>query len=92
MTYKHVVLTVSGAIGTLTLNRPEKLNAFIDTMREEIAQGLEELGKNPNLQTILPRTNIKTDSQVHERLCSHLNGIVTPRPRNPPKSSGSSNP
>lgn len=53
MTDKHVVLTTSGPIGTLTLNRPEKLNAFIDTMREEIAQGLEELGNNTDVRVVV---------------------------------------
>ncbi len=53
MTDKHVVLTASGAIGTLTLSRPEKLNAFIDTMREEIAQGLDQLGNNPDVRVVV---------------------------------------
>ena len=53
MTDKHIVLTTAGPIGTPTLNRPEKLNAFIDTMREEIAQGLEELGNNPNVRVVV---------------------------------------
>ena len=43
MGYEHVIVERQGAIGRLTLNRPEKLNAFAGRMRDEIFEGLEEL-------------------------------------------------
>ena len=38
-----VVLSVTGPIATLTLNRPEKLNAFADNMREQLIAALDEV-------------------------------------------------
>jgi len=43
MAYEHVIVERTGAIGRLTLNRPEKLNAFAGRMRDEIFEGLAEL-------------------------------------------------
>jgi 2-(1,2-epoxy-1,2-dihydrophenyl)acetyl-CoA isomerase len=43
VTYEHVIVERSGAVGRLTLNRPEKLNAFAGRMRDEIFEGLAEL-------------------------------------------------
>ena len=43
----------AGRIGTLTLNRPEKLNAFFGTMREEIADGLESLADDESIRVIV---------------------------------------
>lgn len=43
MAYEHILVERTGAIGRLTLNRPDKLNAFAGRMRDEIFEGLEEL-------------------------------------------------
>jgi enoyl-CoA hydratase/carnithine racemase len=42
-----------GPIGTLTLNRPEKLNAFFGTMRDEIADGLASLGADETVRAVI---------------------------------------
>jgi 2-(1,2-epoxy-1,2-dihydrophenyl)acetyl-CoA isomerase len=44
---------VDGAIGTLTLNRPERLNAFFGTMREEIVGALEELARRDDVRVVI---------------------------------------
>ena len=41
--YEHLIVETTGAIGRLTLNRPDKLNAFAGRMRDEIFEGLSEL-------------------------------------------------
>ena len=53
MSYENILLARDGGIGTLTLNRPEKLNAFAGTMRQEIADGLVELERDSAVRVIV---------------------------------------
>jgi enoyl-CoA hydratase/carnithine racemase len=53
MSYEHVLLAREDGIGTLTLNRPEKLNAFAGRMRDEIAEALEELDQDEAVRVIV---------------------------------------
>src|SRR5437588_13821 len=38
----YIEITTKDYVRTITLNRPEKLNAFADTMREELLDALRE--------------------------------------------------
>jgi 2-(1,2-epoxy-1,2-dihydrophenyl)acetyl-CoA isomerase len=49
----HVLVDVADGIGTVTLNRPDKLNAFFGTMRDEIAEALEGLGGRPDVRVVV---------------------------------------
>lgn len=40
MAFENIRFEKSGAVARITLNRPEKLNAFVSTMREEIYEAL----------------------------------------------------
>ena len=51
--YQNVLLTRAGSVGTLTLNRPEKLNAFAGEMRREVADALDELEADPGVRVIV---------------------------------------
>ncbi|HUO52428.1 MAG TPA: enoyl-CoA hydratase-related protein [Gemmatimonadaceae bacterium] len=53
MTYESILLTRDGGVGTLTLNRPDKLNAFAGTMRQEIADALNELERDAAVRVIV---------------------------------------
>lgn len=53
MSYEHILLSRSEGIGTLTLNRPDKLNAFAGTMRQELADALLELEKDPSVRVVV---------------------------------------
>ncbi|HJR64565.1 MAG TPA: enoyl-CoA hydratase [Gemmatimonadaceae bacterium] len=53
MSYEHILLSRADGIGTLTLNRPDKLNAFAGTMRTEIAEALEELERDEAVRVIV---------------------------------------
>lgn len=53
MTASHVRVEVEGAVGTLTLDRPEKLNALFGAMRDEIADGLAELGRDDGVRAVI---------------------------------------
>ena len=37
MSYEDVLLETADGVGTITLNRPDKLNAFAGRMRQEMA-------------------------------------------------------
>jgi 2-(1,2-epoxy-1,2-dihydrophenyl)acetyl-CoA isomerase len=52
-TYEHILLKREEAVGTLVLNRPEKLNAFAGTMRREIADALDELEADEAVRVIV---------------------------------------
>jgi 2-(1,2-epoxy-1,2-dihydrophenyl)acetyl-CoA isomerase len=52
-TYRNVLLTRVGGVGTLTLNRPEKLNAFAGEMRRELADALDELEADGDVRVIV---------------------------------------
>ncbi len=39
--YQHLLVQQNGSVLTLTMNRPEVLNAFNDTMLEELTEAVE---------------------------------------------------
>lgn len=48
-----VVVSVDGPVGTLLLDRPEKLNAFSGAMRDEIAHALERLAGDQRVRAVI---------------------------------------
>ncbi|HEU4585706.1 MAG TPA: enoyl-CoA hydratase-related protein [Gemmatimonadaceae bacterium] len=53
MSYEHILLKRTEGVGTLTLNRPDKLNAFAGTMRQEVGDALVELEKDPTVRVVV---------------------------------------
>jgi len=53
MTWESVLLDTSEHVATITLNRPEKLNAFSGMMRQEIAEVVDEVCQNPDTRVIV---------------------------------------
>ncbi len=51
--FEHVLLERDGAVGILTLNRPEKLNAFAGSMRRELGDALEDLDLDGRVRCIV---------------------------------------
>jgi 2-(1,2-epoxy-1,2-dihydrophenyl)acetyl-CoA isomerase len=51
--YENVLVEVADGVGTLTLNRPDKLNAFAGTMRQEIAAAVRELAADDRVRVIV---------------------------------------
>src|SRR6266508_6018123 len=41
------------SIVTITLNRPERLNAFVGHMRRDLAEALEEAGSDPDVRVVV---------------------------------------
>jgi len=53
VTREHVRIERDGPVGTVWLDRPEKLNAFAGTMREEIGEAIDELGDDEGIRAIV---------------------------------------
>jgi len=52
-TFEHVLTSVADGIGTVTLNRPDKLNAFAGTMRQEVAQAVREMADHEDVRVLV---------------------------------------
>ena len=53
MSGKTVLIAQSGGITRLTLNRPDKLNAFTLEMHTELRAGLEAAGADPQCRVVV---------------------------------------
>lgn len=53
MSYEYVLVSRDEGVGTLTLNRPDKLNAFAGRMRQEIADAMHELAADDHVRVII---------------------------------------
>jgi len=50
---QHILVEIEEHIGTLTLNRPERLNALGAGMREQMLRSLVALGENPDVRAVV---------------------------------------
>ncbi len=53
MAWEHVLLEKEGAIGTITLNRPEKSNAFGGTMRQDLLEAVKDAAADKVLRVVI---------------------------------------
>ena len=53
MTYENIDITADSGITTITLNRPEKLNALAGHMRRDLAEALEAAGSERNVHVVV---------------------------------------
>jgi 2-(1,2-epoxy-1,2-dihydrophenyl)acetyl-CoA isomerase len=51
--YEHILVDEANGIVTITLNRPEKLNAFIGHMRRDLAEALEQAGSERSVRVVV---------------------------------------
>ena len=51
--FAHVVVKTDGAIGTVTLNRPERLNAFDGGMRQELTDAIGEVAADRAVRVVI---------------------------------------
>src|SRR6188474_2116983 len=51
--YEHVQISTAECIQTITLNRPDRLNAFIGHMRRDLAEALEHAGSDRSVRVIV---------------------------------------
>jgi 2-(1,2-epoxy-1,2-dihydrophenyl)acetyl-CoA isomerase len=53
MSYENIKVVYESSIATVTLNRPEKLNAFGGRMRLDLAEVLERAGSEPGVRVVV---------------------------------------
>ncbi len=53
MPYEHILVSEADGIVTITLNRPDKLNAFIGHMRRDLAEALEHAGSDRSVRVVV---------------------------------------
>ena len=53
MSYEHISCDLDGSIMTVTLNRPDKLNAYTGQMGAEIAHAFERADLDDNVRAII---------------------------------------
>ncbi len=53
MAYKSVLFEVSEGVATVTLNRPDKLNAFTTSMAGDLIAILKSVGEDPDVRCVL---------------------------------------
>ena len=53
MTYKCLIYEVKDGIATLTLNRPERLNALGDTLREDLQDAVTRSAEDPEVRVLI---------------------------------------
>ncbi|MEE8476766.1 MAG: enoyl-CoA hydratase/isomerase family protein, partial [Gemmatimonadales bacterium] len=51
--YQFVLSSVADGIGTITLNRPERLNAFEGVMAEELVRATRDIVGHPDVRAIV---------------------------------------
>jgi 2-(1,2-epoxy-1,2-dihydrophenyl)acetyl-CoA isomerase len=51
--YEHILVSETEGIATITLNRPDKLNAFIGHMRRDLAEALEHAGSDRGVKVVI---------------------------------------
>ena len=53
MTYETILYETDGPVLTITLNRPEKLNAYTATMGDELAEALERADADDAIRAVI---------------------------------------
>ena len=53
MTYQHILYEVSDKIATITLNRPDRMNAWTATMERDVRQAMEAASADDNVRVIV---------------------------------------
>lgn len=53
MTYEQLIVDLDGAVATVWMNNPDRLNALSPTMTPELLQALTQLGGDPSIRAIV---------------------------------------
>ena len=67
MEYQYILMEKKDGIGRITLNRPDKLNAWMAEMREEVGAALESLGADSSVRAVIVTGAGRTFCAGHDR-------------------------
>jgi enoyl-CoA hydratase/carnithine racemase len=81
MKYENVLLEIEGNIATITLNRPEKLNAVNDAMLMEFQAALDEVGKDKECWVVIIQGAGKSFSVGQDLSGVGTDIVMPPNPR-----------
>ncbi len=79
MPYHTLILSVADNIGTITINRPDKLNALNDQMADELLLAMKEFTQNPEVRVIVITGQGKAFSAGADVLESLLKPVLEKR-------------
>jgi enoyl-CoA hydratase/carnithine racemase len=66
MPYQHLIRSIDGQLGIITLNRPERRNALSLDLMVELISCLDELAAEPSVRTIILAASGKVFSSGHD--------------------------
>ena len=66
MQYESVLFEADGAIGVVTLNRPNRRNALSLTLMRELIDCLDRIGKNKEIRAVILAAAGKVFSSGHD--------------------------
>ena len=81
---KTVLLEKTGKIGTITLNRPEKLNAMNDAMLRDLQAAFEEVKRDSNIWLVILKGAGQAFSVGEDLSGVETKEVVPPDPRTKP--------
>jgi enoyl-CoA hydratase/carnithine racemase len=66
MAYEHILVERDGAIGTVTMNRPEKRNALSEALMGELMHAFRDLGRDREVRAVVLAGNGPAFSAGHD--------------------------
>ncbi|HUU64286.1 MAG TPA: enoyl-CoA hydratase/isomerase family protein [Dehalococcoidia bacterium] len=81
MKYRNVLLKIEGAVATITLNRPEKLNAINDAMFRELLAALDEVRQEGDSLVVVIKGAGRSFSAGQDLSGVGTDEVMPPNPR-----------
>ena len=81
MKYRNVILKIEGAVATITLNRPEKLNAINDEMFRELLAALDEVRQDGDSLVVVIKGAGRAFSAGQDLSGVGTDEVMPPNPR-----------
>jgi enoyl-CoA hydratase len=81
MKYENVLLKIEGRIATITLNRPEKLNAINDAMFRDFEAALDEVRRDPDSLVLIIKAAGRAFSVGQDLSGVGTDEVMLPHPR-----------